>query len=115
MPENKIIILKKILKTQLEENLKVKKALKSITKPVEPDVSIGRLTRMEAIQSKSINDSALLKTEIKIKNIQAALRRIDSDPDFGYCDKCGEEINIKRLKIMPETRLCVKCMAKLGG
>ncbi|MGE4518430.1 MAG: TraR/DksA family transcriptional regulator [Desulfobacteraceae bacterium] len=115
MPEEKIRELKKILEIQLEESINSEKALKSVTKPVEPDVSIGRLTRMEAIQSKSINDSALLKAQTKIKNIQSALRRIDSDPDFGYCEECGEEIDIKRLKIMPETRFCVKCMAKLCG
>jgi DnaK suppressor protein len=107
--------LKNILEAQLEESFSSEKSLKSVTKPVEPDVSIGRLTRMEAIQTKSINDAALLKVRSKIKSIQRALKRINSDPDFGYCEECGEEIDIKRLKIMPETKFCVKCMKKLGG
>jgi DnaK suppressor protein len=115
MTQNKIKELKKILETKLDEARKTAKALTSVSKPVEPDVSIGRLTRMEAIQSKSINEASLLKTNNEIKNIESALRKIDLDPDFGYCEECGEEIDIKRLKIMPETKFCVKCMAKICG
>ena len=103
------------LKKKILEEINITKeaavSLKEISKPVEPDVSIGRLTRMEAIQSKSINEASLKKAEIKIKNLEKALLRIEKDPDFGLCLECENEIPLKRLIAMPETRFCVKCMA----
>lgn len=115
MTDSKLEILKTKLKEELDKTREDVEALDSVSKPVEPDVAIGRLTRMEAIQSKSINEASLRKAKARIKNLESALRRIESDPDFGYCEECDDEIPMKRLLIMPETRYCVKCMAKLGG
>ncbi len=51
----------------------------------------------------------------EINGILAALRRIATEPeDFGVCDLCGEDIDQRRLKIMPWTSYCVKCQAKVG-
>ena len=51
----------------------------------------------------------------EINGILNALRRIETDPeDFGVCDHCGEDINHRRLKIMPWASYCVKCQAKVG-
>ncbi|MEY2632520.1 MAG: hypothetical protein RIR00_1174, partial [Pseudomonadota bacterium] len=36
------------------------------------------------------------------------LGRIDS-ADYGYCDKCGVEIGIKRLEARPTATLCIDC------
>ena len=43
-----------------------------------------------------------------IKKIDETLGRIDSD-DYGYCDKCGVEIGIKRLEARPTATLCIDC------
>jgi DnaK suppressor protein len=83
-------------------------SLKELTKPVEPDVSIGRLTRMEAIGSKSINEAALNLAMTKLAKLKFALANIDK-PDFGICMECGEPIPIGRIMIMPESHLCVHC------
>lgn len=49
----------------------------------------------------------------QLSGIMAALRRIEDEPqDFGVCDECGENIDSRRLEIMPWTRFCVKCQAK---
>lgn len=51
----------------------------------------------------------------EINGILSALRCIETDPDdFGVCDKCGEDIDRRRLKIMPWTSYCVKCQALVG-
>jgi hypothetical protein len=42
------------LEPQIEE-------LKELTKPIEPDCAIGRVSRMDAINNKSISDAALIK------------------------------------------------------
>jgi DnaK suppressor protein len=46
--------------------------------------------------------------EIRLKNINSALKKIGSNK-YGICEKCGKEIPIERLKIYPEARFCVKC------
>jgi DnaK suppressor protein len=43
-----------------------------------------------------------------IKKIDETLARIDSG-DYGYCDKCGVEIGIKRLEARPTATLCIDC------
>ncbi len=46
-----------------------------------------------------------------IKKIKQALERIDNDT-FGICEKCGEDISIKRLKARPVTAQCIECKTK---
>jgi len=46
-----------------------------------------------------------------IKKIKKALARIDNNT-FGMCEKCGEEISIKRLKARPVTTQCIDCKTK---
>jgi DnaK suppressor protein len=43
-----------------------------------------------------------------LKKIEDAIDRIDQGT-FGICDKCGEEINIKRLEARPVTSMCIDC------
>lgn len=46
-----------------------------------------------------------------IVKIKKALKKID-DQDFGICEICGEDIDIKRLKLRPVTELCIDCKIK---
>ena len=41
----------------------------------------------------------------------ALLRR--GEGSYGVCDECGEDIGVGRLKVMPFTRLCVRCQEDL--
>ena len=43
-----------------------------------------------------------------LKKIEEAIERINQGV-FGICDKCGEEINIKRLEARPVTNMCIEC------
>jgi DnaK suppressor protein len=83
-------------------------AFKTLAQPVAPDNAIGRLTRMEAINSKSINAAALAKAQATLAALERALPRLDH-PDFGLCRECEEPIPFARLMILPETELCVQC------
>lgn len=82
--------------------------LKEFTKPVAPENAIGRLSRMEAINNKSIAEASLRNCEGKLKKLKKALQDIDQK-DFGHCIKCKNEIPFMRLKLMPESSFCVKC------
>ncbi|MFO8084461.1 MAG: RNA polymerase-binding protein DksA [Desulfobacterales bacterium] len=46
-----------------------------------------------------------------IKKIKKALQRIENGT-FGICEKCGEDINIERLKARPVTTQCIDCKTK---
>lgn len=82
--------------------------LKELTKPVEPDCAIGRVSRMDAINNKSVNESALAKKQEQLKGLNLALQDIHQD-DFQNCIVCGHEIPVQRLFIMPESRKCTNC------
>ncbi|RLD88689.1 MAG: TraR/DksA family transcriptional regulator [Bacteroidetes bacterium] len=87
------------------------KELKELTQPIEPDCAIGRVSRMDAIINKSVNETALRTAEDKLKNINIALERID-DVKFGICISCGKPIPIQRLMVMPESSKCVRCAGR---
>jgi DnaK suppressor protein len=46
-----------------------------------------------------------------IKKVKKALDRIENNT-FGICEKCGEDISIKRLKARPVTTQCIDCKTK---
>lgn len=96
-----------IIKTQSEIVQEIKK-LEEKTAPIEPDCSLGRLTRLEAMQEKSINESILVKARVRLKKIAFVLRKIDEE-DYGSCTICEEEIPYGRLCIVPESTICVNC------
>lgn len=43
-----------------------------------------------------------------LKKIENAIEKINQGT-FGICDRCGEEINIKRLEARPVTTMCIEC------
>jgi DnaK suppressor protein len=56
---------------------------------------------------------ALLQTlEHRLQSLARALRQIDKGT-YGICERCGQRIDPARLKIVPETTLCVRCKAGL--
>ena len=82
------------------------------SRPIPPDDAIGRLTRMEAINEKSINDANLRQAKLRLERLEAALKRVDAE-NFGDCFKCEEPIPMNRLKILPESTICVDCLNDL--
>ncbi len=106
---------KEKLRSHILEQIEVLKqditAFKASSQPVSPDNAIGRLTRMEAMNSQSINEASLRKARINLAGMERALNLID-DEDFGICAECGEAIPFKRLMIVPETRMCVACAGR---
>ena len=43
-----------------------------------------------------------------LRKINEALRRIE-DGDFGECESCGDDIELKRLEARPTATFCVSC------
>jgi DnaK suppressor protein len=81
---------------------------REITKPISPENAIGRISRMDAINNKSVSEAALRQAEGKLKNLRYVLDSID-EKDFGICQKCHKPIPIGRILLMPQSRYCVNC------
>lgn len=79
--------------------------------PVQLDqASVGRLSRMDAIQQQQMALEADRRRRQEIAAIDAALERIATH-QFGDCARCGEPIAPARLAIDPTTLVCVRCAA----
>jgi DnaK suppressor protein len=70
--------------------------------------SVGRLSRMDAMQAQAMAKANERQRRVELSRIDSALRRIDED-EYGYCQKCGEEIAEKRLAVDPAASFCVDC------
>lgn len=102
----KSTIERKIVKAQREIE-----ELEELTKPIAPENSIGRVSRMDAINNKSVNEAALGQTRQKLKKLERALENVEKD-DFGTCYKCGQPIPMGRLVLVPESTLCMRCASR---
>lgn len=100
--------LKSIIENEIAKTKKIIIEYKELTQPVSPDSAIGRVSRMDAINNKSVTESALKRYEEKLKNLNYMLEKSDT-PDFGKCVACGKSIPIQRLIVRPESIKCVNC------
>ncbi|MFT6034293.1 MAG: DnaK suppressor protein [Arenicella sp.] len=78
------------------------------------------LMQDETINHPDPNDRASQETDMSLelrnrdrerkllKKIDQTISRVDSD-DYGWCDRCGIEIGIRRLEARPTAELCVDC------
>lgn len=70
------------------------------------DEDLQPLSEMNQVIASKRNKERLLT----LKRIEAAIKRLDRDPeDFGLCEACDEDIPQRRLELMPWTTICVKC------
>lgn len=103
LAEVKAMISKEITKT---ENIITD--YKEMTKPEGLDNAVGRVSRMDAINNKSVTQAALRQAEDKLKKLNYVLSQVNKE-GFGECARCGSPIPIGRIILMPQTSHCVKC------
>jgi len=70
--------------------------------------SVGRLSRMDAMQQQAMHIANDTRRQHRYAALSAALKRMD-DEDYGYCHQCDEMIDAGRLTIDPAAFLCVQC------
>jgi DnaK suppressor protein len=104
--------IKERIIVEIEKTGKDIVALQELVKPISPDNAVGRLSRMEAINTKSVNEAALGAARRKLVKLKWAGENIDK-PGFGICHECDEPIPMGRILLMPESNLCVQCAEEL--
>lgn len=108
MQKSEITKIKKKIESEIQKTEKSIIDYKEITKPIAPDDAIGRISRMDAINNKSVTEAALRKAEEKLKKLKYVQSQIGKE-GFGTCAKCNIPIPIGRILLMPQSSYCVRC------
>ena len=80
---------------------------------VSPDKSLGRLSRMEAMQDQQLILEARRRKKMQKVAVLSALQRIENG-QFGTGVFCGKPIASERLEVAPESSTCVSCSWNLA-
>jgi RNA polymerase-binding transcription factor DksA len=65
---------------------------------------------IKVIKKEVIEESLRASKKRQLQHIRTALTTIATSPaEYGVCSTCGEDIDRKRLDIIPEARRCVDC------
>jgi DnaK suppressor protein len=78
-------------------------------RPVDLGEPIGRLSRLDAMQQQQMAQASRSALEIRLQQVQAALR----NDEYGICKECEDPIGFPRLKARPETPFCRPCQGQL--
>lgn len=103
--------LRKKIEELITKSIKDIADIEQMTQPISPENSIGRVSRMDAINNKSVMEAALRNKKTKLVKLKMALSNIDND-DFGICSMCSHPIQQGRLIFMPESTKCIRCATR---
>ena len=110
MKKRNRIKLKTLIKEKLDELVQEDALGHGSQAIVELDQqSVGRLSRMDALQSQAMAQAQKRRRNAMKVVLQAALKRID-EGEFGFCDDCGDEIGQSRLMANPIITKCISCI-----
>ncbi len=84
------------------------------SKPVDLNLSIGRLSRVDALQQQHVAFERRRRAEVQLQQLRAALSRVAAGT-YGRCLECEEPIEVARLSAKPEAVTCKGCQATLGA
>jgi DnaK suppressor protein len=105
--------LKQRLEAMLTELSEAVEDRTGATAPVQLDTAIGRLSRMDAIQSQQIALGLKSRQQQALLRVRAALEAIRKGT-YGQCRRCQKPIALDRLEAQPDAVLCIQCAEKAG-
>lgn len=88
----------------------------------EVDRTVGHM-KSDSVHCPDPNDRATQEADIGLElrtrdrerkllgKIDQTLRKLD-DHDYGFCERCGVEIGIRRLEARPTADLCIDCKTR---
>lgn len=99
------------IKARLMRQMQELEAVRSVSRDASAVVqldqqSVGRLSRMDALQSQAMAQETERRRQVELRKIKAALVRID-EGEYGFCVVCGEEIARARLDLDPAAATCI--------
>lgn len=97
--------MKERLHHQLEE---AQADLRRLERKLEREVDYGLGEGDPNIYEREMNLALRRSAEVKMRSIQEALHRL-REGKYGLCARCGREIELERLEILPHTDRCKRC------
>lgn len=83
------------------------------SKPVDLELAIGRLSRVDAMQDQQMARARRERVVVSLQQVRSALARLDAGT-YGACIRCEEPIGAARLEARPEALLCRGCQLGEG-
>lgn len=108
MNENDLTQIKAIVLAEIDKLEQDIRYLEEAVKPVAPDNAYGCISRMDAINNRAVAEATFINKKATLQNYRNVLDKIDSG-QYGKCTRCGEGINMERLKVIPYTECCMAC------
>ncbi len=105
---DQLIDLEELIAEELDRIRTESEKSKAEREVISPDVSIGRLSRLDAMQMQEVAKEADRRREERIGRLELALEQLDSG-SYGRCEICGEDIDFDRLRTSPEATRCSGC------
>jgi DnaK suppressor protein len=100
--------IRQLLQEEIRKTEQMVDEYREMSQPVAPDDAIGRISRMDAINNKSVTEASLRQAEQKLKSLHRVLSRLGTS-EFGICLKCKRNIPAARILYRPESLYCVDC------
>ncbi|WP_457744598.1 TraR/DksA family transcriptional regulator [Sulfurimonas sp.] len=105
--------LKSIIQIQILTLTDEITTIQKLLQPIKKDCALDNVAHQSLKQDQNINIQRYEVSKIRLGKLKAAYLRVDTN-EYGVCKECEEDINIARLKLIPESQYCISCMNELG-
>ncbi len=102
----------------MEKKISLEKELEKLVDLEEqkllPDFGPGNDEEEQADEVEEIGNSLAVRNvlEKELDNVILALEKIEKGT-YGTCENCAKPIKLKKIKIKPSSRYCVKCIKEM--
>ena len=105
------------LKAKIESELKrVEQELEAIKPklyPIKKDCSIDKVEHKAMKLEQNIAMYQFEELKRQKNRLTYAMHKLLNDINYGICKECEEEIDFKRLLLIPYSEFCVECLEEL--
>lgn len=108
MTPTQLASIRSIIETRIEEIETFLAQDDPESKPVAPDVAIGRLSRLDSMQAQQMNLAQQRRLREELEHLHSAQERMDKGT-YGTCAYCLSPIAYERLEAMPDAVVCISC------
>jgi DnaK suppressor protein len=97
------------LRAQLQEALAVQQSrMQRIRSDVTQEHSEDSAEQAQERENDEVIDAIGNETALSVRQIRDALDRLDAGT-YGACERCGEDIGLPRLQVVPQASHCLCC------
>ncbi len=100
--------IKEMLTKEIAKTERAIKKYSEMARPVTSKDAIGRVSRMNAINNKTVLATPLNNAKVKLLGLNKVLTQVGTEK-FGQCVRCKKPIALGRIIARPESLLCVNC------